>query len=110
MSDIRMNGPDHYNNIEQTKIPAGTISNGTVLIVTISRYNLVKKLQVGIEKMDKIKPFSIVFTGDFKVDEIEVEDDTSKNYEDKPQSQRSSGVNIWIVILVLVVIVIIIIL
>lgn len=95
-----MNGPDHYNNIEQTKIPAGTISNGTVLIVTISRYNLVKKLQ----------PFSIVFTGDFKVDEIEVEDDTSKNYEDKPQSQRSSGVNIWIVILVLVVIVIIIIL
>ena len=100
---------DRYNNIEQIKIPEGELYEGSVVIVTISRYNLIKKLQVRIFGMTEIKPFSVVFTGSFDVDKIEITDDTSKNEKDEPQSQRSNGINIWIVILVIVVIIIVVI-
>ncbi|KNB46743.1 Peptidase S8/S53 domain-containing protein [Blastocystis sp. subtype 4] len=90
---------DRYNNIEQITIPEGELSEGRVVIVTISRYNLIKKLQ----------PFSVVFTGSFDVDKIEITDDTSKNEKDEPQSQRSNGINIAVVIVILAIIIILVI-
>ena len=79
------------------------------MIVTISRYNLIKKLQVRILGMTEIKPFSVVFTGSFDVDKIEITDDTSKNEKDEPQSQRSNGINIAVVIVILAIIIILVI-
>lgn len=37
------------------------------------------------------QPFSIVITGDFDYNKVEVADNTTSDYEDKPQSQRKSG-------------------
>ena len=34
-------------------------------------------------------PFSLVITGDFTFSKVSVADDTSLNYEDKPQSTRT---------------------
>ena len=93
--------------MEQIKIDEGVLSRGSVIIVTVSRYNLIKKLQVWFFGMTEIKPFSVVFTGSFNLDEVEVTDDQSNDEKDEPQSQRSGGVSIWKVIVILAVIVIV---
>ena len=63
-----------------------------------------------------MKPFSLVITGDFTFSKVSVADDTSLNYEDKPQSTRKDsdeknktyyGVMIIIGIVVVVIIILI---
>ena len=75
---------DRYNNVEVTKLSENDLEDlcgdePATILVHVRRHLLSTKYQ----------PVSIVITGDFRFDAVEVFDDTSLDYKDEPTSQSS---------------------
>lgn len=93
---------DHINNVEQVTLDETILKSIDIgendyptVIVTVSNTKLLTTHQ----------PFSIVITGKFDWDEVDVDDSNWWDYEDKPQTQRYGATerNYWVPITVVVV-------
>ena len=79
-------GGDRQNNVERIVIAGAQYET----LFTSNSEDVVEVIVKKVSLNTDYQPFSIVITGDFDYQKVQVTDNTNANYDDKPQSQKGS--------------------
>lgn len=99
----RLEKEDSVNNVEQI-----TLSK-EVLATLISSSSSTTDITISIRRttlQSSYQPFSLVLTGAFEFDAVNVKDNTVLNYKDNPQSERPWELPSWVALAGLVLVII----